>query len=370
MDIQAAVSREAGKPFSLETLQLDEPRDDELRVRIVGVGLCHTDLVGAAGALPLRLPAVFGHEGAGIVEAVGRSVTKVVPGDRVVLSFDSCGGCPRCELHEPAYCRDFGPLNYRGRRRDGSPTLSDAAGPVAGSFLGQSSFASHVLARERNVVKLPDGMPLEIAGPLGCGVQTGAGAIMRSLACRAGSSLLVLGGGAVGLSAVLGAVVQSCARIVVVEPLAARRDLALQLGATEAVDPRAGDLAVALKALAPQGFDYALDTTGVPAVVEAAAAALNAHASFGFVAIPSAENIAARLPLTMTALMLRGLTYKGILEGDSDPDEFIPQLCALHMAGRFPFDRLVQRYSLAEINQAVADQHAGRCVKVVLLPPG
>lgn len=369
MEILAAVSREAGKPFSLETLQLDVPRDDEVLVRIAGVGLCHTDLVGAAAALPLRLPAVFGHEGAGIVERVGRSVKKVAPGDRVVLSFNSCGSCPRCDLQEPAYCRDFGLLNYRGRRRDGSPTLSDAAGPIAGSFLGQSSFASHALASERNVVKLPEGMPLDIAGPLGCGVQTGAGAIMRSLACRAGSSLLVLGGGAVGLSAVLGAMVQGCADIVVVEPLAARRELALQLGATRAIDPGEGELAAVLKAIAPHGFDYALDTTGVPAVVEAAAGALNAHASFGFVAIPSAQNIAARLPLTMTALMLRGLTYKGILEGDSNPDEFIPQLCELHLAGRFPFDRLVQRYPLAEINQAVADQHAGHCVKVVLLPP-
>lgn len=370
MEILAAVSRDTGKPFSLEALRLDAPRDDEVRVRIAGVGLCHTDLVGAAGALPMRLPAVFGHEGAGIVEAVGRSVTKVAPGDRVVLTFNSCGGCPRCDLHEPAYCSDFGPLNYRGRRRDGSPTLSDASGPVAGSFMGQSSFASHALASERNVVKLPEGMPLDIAGPLGCGVQTGAGAVMRSLACRPGSSLLVLGGGAVGLSAVLGAVVQSCARIVVVEPLAARRELALQLGATLVIDPAAGDLAAALKAAVAQGFDYALDTTGVPAVVEAAAGALNAHASFGFVAIPSPQHIAAKLPLTMTALMLRGLTYKGILEGDSDPDEFIPQLCELHLAGRFAFDRLVQRYPLEQINQAVADQHAGRCVKVVLLPPG
>jgi len=368
MKIQAAVSREAGKPFSLETLALDAPREDEVLVRIAGVGLCHTDLVGAAGALPLRLPAVFGHEGAGVVECVGSAVTKVAPGDRVVLSFDSCGSCPRCEEHEPAYCRDFGLLNYRGRRRDGSATLSDAAGPVGGSFLGQSSFATHALAHERNVVKLPEGMPLDIAGPLGCGVQTGAGAVMRSLACKPGSSLLVLGGGAVGLSAVLGAVVQGCAQIVVVEPLAARRELALELGATQAIDPRAGDLAALLKAAAPEGFAYAIDTTGIPAVVEAALRNLAAHASFGFVAIPAKAHLAERLPLTMTELMLRGLTCKGILEGDSDPDEFIPQLCALHLAGRFPFDRLIRRYPMAEINQAVSDQHAGLCTKVVLIP--
>ncbi len=368
MEILAAVSREAQRPFVVETLRLDDPRDDEVLVRIAGVGLCHTDLVGAGGALPLRLPAVFGHEGAGIVERVGAAITKVKAGDRVALSFRSCGECPQCRAQDPAYCRDAGLLNYRGRRVDGSPTLSDAAGPLSGSFFSQSSFATHALVYERNLVKIPEAMPLDISGTLGCGVQTGAGAVMRSMSCRVGSSLLVLGGGAVGLSAVLGAVVQGCSDIVVLEPQAARRELALQLGATQVLDPGAGDLAAALKAACKGGFDYVLDTTGVPAVIEAAANSLATHATFGFVAIPRPEHFAAKLPLTMAQLMLRGHTFKGILEGDSDPDVFIPQLCELHMAGRFPFDRLVRRYPLAQINQAVADQHAGLCVKAVLIP--
>lgn len=368
MEILAAVSRAAKQPFSLETLRLEPPRDDEVLVRIAGVGLCHTDLVGAAGALPLKLPAVFGHEGAGVVEAVGKAITKVRPGDRVALSFRSCGDCPQCSAQEPAYCRDAALLNYRGRRVDGSATLSDPNGPLSGSFFSQSSFATHALVYERNLVKIPEAMPLDISGTLGCGVQTGAGAVMRSLACRAGSSLLVLGGGAVGLSAVLGAVVQGCAEIVVVEPHAARRELALQLGATQALDPLGGDLAAALKAARKGGFDYALDTTGLPEVIEAAANSLGTHAAFGFVAIPRPEHFASKLPLTMAQLMLRGHTFKGILEGDSDPDTFIPQLCELHLAGRFPFDRLVRRYPLAEINRAVAEQHAGACVKAVLIP--
>ena len=368
MEILAAVSRAPKQPFSIETLRLDELRDDEVRVRIAGVGLCHTDLVGAAGALPLKLPAVFGHEGAGIVEAVGKAITKVRVGDRVALSFRSCGECSQCQAQEPAYCRDAALLNYRGRRVDGTPTLSDATGPLSASFFSQSSFATHALVYERNLVRIPDAMPLDISGTLGCGVQTGAGAVMRSLACRAGSSLLVLGGGAVGLSAVLGAVVQGCGQIVVVEPHAARRELALQLGATQAIDPAAGDLAAALKGERKGGFDYALDTTGLPTVIEAAASSLATHAAFGFVAIPRPEHFAEKLPLTMAQLMLRGHTFKGILEGDSDPDTFIPQLCELYQAGRFPFDRLVQRYPLAEINRAVADQHAGVCVKAVLIP--
>jgi len=367
MLISAAVTRAPLAPFTIEQITLDAPRPDEVRVKIVGVGLCHTDLVGSAGAFPIKLPAVFGHEGAGIVEEVGSAVTKVKAGDRVALTFRSCGGCPNCDRHDPAYCHRMPMLNYAGVRTDGSRTLSDADGAISGNFFGQSSFASHALVYERNLVKIPDDMPLDIAGTLGCGVQTGAGAVMRSMKCEAGSSLVVLGGGAVGLSAVLGAVVQGCSTIVVVEPQEGRRELALSLGATHVIDPIGTDLAAALRAIAPAGLNYAFDTTALPAVVEAAASALAPHGTFGFVGVPKPDAMDARLPLPMVAVMSRGLTYKGIIEGDSDPDEFIPQLIALYQAGRFPFDKLIRKYPLTSINQAVADQHRGACIKAVLL---
>lgn len=213
------------------------------------------------------------------------------------------------------------------------------------------------------------GVPLEIAGTLGCGVQTGAGAIMRSLQCPAGSSLLITGGGAVGLSAVMGAVIQGCAHIVVLEPNAARREMALSLGATLAIDPRAeADWVAAVRAVLPTGVDFMLDTSGIPAVIERVPQLLAPKGTFGFVGVPPAHAADLALPGTLREAMRSGFTYRGIIEGDSDPDTFIPQLMALHLQGRFPFDRLVTTYPLADINRAVAEQQQGLCIKPVLLP--
>ncbi|TCW84090.1 NAD(P)-dependent alcohol dehydrogenase [Burkholderia sp. SRS-46] len=369
MKITAAVTPAAHAPFVLQAVELDPPRAGEVLVRIVGAGLCHTDLVAVEGLLPVAMPAVFGHEGAGIVEAVGAGVTKVRPGDKVALTFTSCGHCPRCASHEPAYCHAMPALNFTGKRADGSTSLRDGGRAVSGSFFGQSSFATHALATERNLVKVLDGVPLEIAGTLGCGFQTGAGAVMRSMACRPGSSLVVLGGGAVGLSAVMGAVLQQCRAIVVVEPAAPRRELALSLGATHAIDPAAhDDLAAAVRAVLPDGADYALDTSGIPAVIDAVPRLLAPRGTFGFVGVPPASAANLGLPGTLRDAMRNGFTYRGIIEGDSDPDAFLPQLMSLYLAGRFPFDRLITTYPLADINRAVDEQRRGLCVKPVLLP--
>ncbi len=364
MRIEAAVARSAQGPFTIETVELDEPRDDEILVRVVGVGLCHTDLVFKAGG-PIALPAVFGHEGAGIVEKIGKAVAKVKPGDRVAMTFRSCGQCARCARGDAAYCHTMPMLNYTGVRTDGARAISAGDERIAGNFFGQSSFATYALAYERNVVKVPDGVPLELMGPLGCGVQTGAGGIMRSLACEAGSSLLILGGGSVGLSAVMGAKIQGCATIIAVEPQAGRRALALELGATHAIDPAAApDLAAAVRAISPIGVDYAFDTTGVPAVLNAAMQCLAPKGVFGIVGIAPPGT---PMPGDLMSAVTFGHTVKGIIEGDSDPDVFIPELIAHYQAGRLPFDKLIRTYPLSDINQAIADQHHGDCVKVVLL---
>lgn len=217
------------------------------------------------------------------------------------------------------------------------------------------------------MVKVLDGVPLQIAGPLGCGVQTGAGAVMRSMRCEPGSTLAVLGGGAVGLSAVMGAVVQGCTTIVVVEPHADRRELALSLGATHVIDPAAAsELASAVRAILPAGVDYVLDTSGHATALQAVPQMLAARGTFGFVGLPAARETV--LPGLLVEVMRGGFTYRGIVEGDSEPDEFIPQLMRLHTEGRLPFDRLVKTYPLAAINEAIADQHRGACVKAVLIP--
>jgi aryl-alcohol dehydrogenase len=260
-------------------------------------------------------------------------------------------------------------MNLTGLQPDGSRSMRDAYGDISGNFFGQSSFATHALAYERNIVKVPDGVPLEIAGTLGCGVQTGAGAVMRSMACKPGSSLVVLGGGAVGLSAVLGAVLQPCGTIIVVEPAGLRRDLALSLGATHVVDPGAvTDVSAAIRHILPGGADYVFDTTGLPKVLSLVPQLLARRGTFGFVGAPPIDFATMPLPGSMREAMRGGFTYRGILEGDSDPDEFIPQLMNLYLEGRFSFDRLVTRYPLAEINRAVDEQKRGLCVKPVLIP--
>ncbi len=366
MDIRAAVARAPHAPFTIEEGTIEDPRPGEVLIRIAGVGLCHTDLVARDQFIPIPLPAVLGHEGSGIVERVGAGVTKVAPGDAVVLSFASCGHCRQCEQGLPPYCREFPMLNYSGGRRDGSSGVQIGGRPVSANFFGQSSFASHALAYERNVVKVPGGELLKLMGPLGCGVQTGAGGVMRALACPEGSSIVVFGGGPVGLSAVMGARIQACATVILVEPIAARRRLALELGATHVVDPAAGDVGAAVRAILPDGAEFAFETSGLEAVVATALSVLASHGLLGLVGVPPRPE--SSLAVNLASLITYGHRIHGIIEGDSDLDGFIPELVALHGQGRFPFDRLVSCYRLDQINDAVADQLAGRCVKAVLLP--
>ena len=367
MKVKALVARGPESPFEYEELEMDDPQADEILVKIAGVGLCHTDLV-IKSAVPevYPFPAVLGHEGSGIVEKVGSGVTKVAPGDRVAITFRSCGECDRCGTGDAAYCRTFPMINFTGMRADGSKAYKNGDEEVAGNFFGQSSFGTHALTYERNVVKVPADIPLELVGPLGCGVQTGVGGVVRALNAEAGSSILILGGGAVGLSAVMGAKLQECGTIIVLEPHEARRAMALELGATHVIDPTESQaLADAVRAIVPVGVDYALDTTGIPAVLKDAMGCLGSKAVFGIIGVAPPGT---PVPGEVGDLITFGYTIQGIIEGDSDPDEFIPEMMEHYRAGRMPFDKMIKTYPLTEINQAVADQAAGKCIKVVLVP--
>jgi aryl-alcohol dehydrogenase len=365
----AAVVRESHGAFTIETIDVEAPRPGEVRVAIKGVGLCHSDLVMRDQFAPFALPGVLGHEGAGIIEAVGADVEGLAVGDSVVIAFSSCGECPRCDEHLPSYCQNFVALNYAGiRLEDGSTAYSREGERITSHFFGQSSFSALAVTRARNVVKVDAGnVPLELLGPLGCGFQTGAGGVMNSLACQAGSSIAVFGGGPVGLAAIMGAVIRGCKTIILVEPVAARRGIALELGATHVIDPAAtDDLAQALRAIVPTGLDFAFDTSGVVSVIEAGLAALGSRGAIGLVGIPSRPEAA--ISVNVAALMTPGLRIIGIIEGDSDPHTFIPELITLHAEGRFPFDRLIQTFPLARINEAIVAQARGECIKVVLIP--
>jgi aryl-alcohol dehydrogenase len=367
MDITAAVVREGGAPFTIEKLELQAPRAGELIVEIKGVGLCHTDLSARDQVMPAPLPGVFGHEGSGIVQAVGEGVTKVKVGDKVAVGFASCGGCASCDHDDPAYCHNFAPLNYGGIQGDGAVTMSTGGDAVHGSFFGQSSFANYALTSERNVVPVGDDVPLEIVGPLGCGFMTGAGAIVNSLEVTKGSTLLILGGGPVGLAAVMAGAIQGAEHVIVSEPVAARRDLALEIGATHAIDPLSGDIGELVRGIAPGGAQFILDTTGNPGAIAAATGTAAAyHAKVGILAVP--PSLEDPTPVPYLALMALGLRVQGITEGDSDPDVFIPKMLEWHAAGKFPFDKLIETFPLSQINEAVEAQHKGEVTKVVLIP--
>jgi len=366
MKVKAAVAYQGRQPLVIEDLDVSEPGPDGILVRIVGAGLCHTDLKVRDPVLGVPQPVVLGHEGAGVVEQVGERVTTLQPGDHVVLTYDSCGACGLCRAGHPANCEQWLALNLFDARSGQPGSFRKNGQPIHGHFFGQSSFANYAVARPQNAIPVPRNAPLEILGALGCGVQTGAGAVMNVFLPRDGGTIAVFGVGSVGLSAVLGAVVCGCSAIVAVDVLEPRLKMARQLGATHAVLAQPGlRLADEILNAVPGGVDYALDTTGRVATIQQAVASLALRGQLGLVGIPEGSE----LGVDLSAAMGRGLTIGGIVEGDGVPSSFIPHLIDLHLAGRFPFDKFVTRYPFEAINQAIADQAGGKVVKPVFTFP-
>lgn len=304
---------------------------------------------------------VFGHKGAGAVEAVGAKVTGLTPGNHVCLIFDSCGTCEQCAADHSAYCPAMQALNSSGGRADGTTPLSRDGTPVHGAFFGQSSFATYALARERNTIRVPADLPAVVAAPLGCGVQTRAGTVLNRLRPEPGQSLIVIGGGGVGLSALMAAVTAGCDPVIVIDPVASRRALALELGASEALDPRAADdLVTTLLDLTGGGAHHIVDTTSRPEMLRQAVSALRPR---GHLAL---AGIGTEVTLDHMSLLGKGIRVHGVIEGDSDPSRFIPELIDLYRRGRFPIDRLVTTFPFEHIADAVAGMRAGTAIKPVL----
>src|SRR4051794_9832331 len=272
MRTRAAVVEGQGQPFTMSEVELEAPRDDEVLVRMVATGLCHTDITMGSFLPAEMFPNVFGHEGAGVVEEVGRDVRGLEPGDHVVMSFRSCRDCAKCRAGLVGYCEQTLLLNYMGMRMDGSTSLQRDGSPVFGNFFGQSSLAAHALAYADNCVKVDPGLDLTLLAPYGCGFQTGAGTVLNVLRPRPDDSLVVYGVGAVGLAAIAAAVAEGVESIVAVDPLASRRQVAEKLGATTVDPAEVGDQSVVdrVKALTGGGASYGIDTTALPAVVKQA----------------------------------------------------------------------------------------------------
>jgi len=364
MKITAAVAREKGEALLIEELELAPPGDEELIVEIAGTGLCHTDAAARDQAYDGPLPAVFGHEGAGVVIAVGKNTADVAVGDHVVLSYASCGTCPRCARGHLPYCRDFLRLNLGIGRESPSGELRGRGGDIHGSFFGQSSFASHARASRRSAVVVPPEVPIELLGPLGCSVQTGAGAVINSLRPPPGSAIAIFGAGAVGLSALLAARLAGCTPIIAVDPLRARRALARELGATHAIDPHRGDTGDEIRELTRGGVDFAIEAVGIPDVLEQA---ICATAPTGTCVLLGTAPLGTKFSLKM-GVLIAGRTVRGVVEGDAAPQAFIPQLVHLWQSGLLPFDRFVTHYPLAEINRAFDDLRDGSAIKPIVRP--
>jgi len=367
MEITAAVLPATKSKFDIQKIELDtELHPEELLVKIVATGLCHTDLAIRDVQIPFPIPAILGHEGAGIVEKTGSSVTKVKVGDHVILAPASCGKCSYCKSGHQSYCINFFPLNFGGKRTDGSCPYHDHSGKeVSGFFFGQSSFATYSLASENNVVKVQDDVNLELLGPLGCGIQTGAGAVLNVIKPAAGESIVVSGVGPVGLAAIMAAKAAGCTTIIAVDVHDNRLELAKELGATDVINSR--NLVVSDEInnkIYPGGVHYAVDTTGRNDVINQAVGSLRYMGKCIVLAVPPTPTIEVD-----NAVFTMGRSIQYVVEGDSVPDIFIPQLINLYKKGFFPFDKLIKFYDFKDINQAIEDSEKGITLKAVLRMP-
>ena len=358
--------RQKGGPFQIEDLVQGEPHSDEVLVRVVATGMCHTDMVARDQLYDVPLPVVLGHEGAGIIEEIGSNVKKVAAGDHVVLTYMWCGHCKPCLHGDLTYCNNFYMLNFGGVREDGSTSTyesDDKREPIHDHFFGQSSFGTFALVNERNVIKVPKDAPLELLGPLGCGIQTGAGAVMNALKVTPGSSFAAFGGGAVGLSAIMAARVAGATTIIAADVVPSRLALAMELGATHTVNSRETDPVEAVRKITDGGADFTLESSGRPAVLRQAIDALSVRGTCGIVGAPA---LGTEASFDVNGVMTTGKRIIGIVEGDSKPDLFIPALVELYTQGRFPFDKLVKFYPLDQINQAAEDSEKGITIKPII----
>ena len=364
MKIKAAVLSAPKANFEVETIELDtELHTDEVLVKIIATGLCHTDLAIRDQQIPFKLPAILGHEGAGIVEKTGSGVTKVKVGDHVILAPASCGKCNYCKSGHQSYCINFLPLNFGGKRMDGSCAHHNHDGDeVSAFFFGQSSFATYSLANENNIVKVQNDVDLALLGPLGCGIQTGAGAVLNVLRPSSGESILVSGVGPVGLAAIMASKAAGCTTIIAVDVHDNRLEFAKELGATHTINSLNTAVSQEINnAIQPGGVHYAVDTTARNTVINEAVGSLRYMGKCVVLGVPATPNIE-----IANAFFTMGRSVQYVVEGDSVPDIFIPQLINLFKKGLFPFDKLIKFYELDQINQAVADSEKGITLKAVI----
>ncbi len=360
MIIRAAIAISPDQPFQIKEFELEEPRKDEVLVKISASGICHTDIAVKEQSINLPLPMILGHEGSGVVEAIGENISELKIGDHVVLTSDSCGLCSRCEKKLPSYCDEFVERNLSGKRIDGTSPINSVIGS---RFVGQSSFASHSLVSARSAIKIGRSHPLRLMGPLGCGLMTGVGTVFHALEADSGDSIAIFGAGTVGLSSVMGSLIKGCYPIIIVDPMSYRREIALELGATHALSPETGNVVAQILDITGGGADFSIEASGNPSAV---GLSLKCLARPGWSAQLGATPAQTFHPLDMDHLGF-GRGIKGVVMGDAYAKEFIPFLASLHQEGKLPFEKFVKEYKFEDINTAVQESQQGSVIKPILI---
>ena len=303
---------------------------------------------------------MLGHEGAGIVEKVGSGVTSIQSGDHVVLSYAYCGECGQCLTGHQNLCERTVELNFGGKSRDGSNRIHQHDQSVS-TFFGQSSFATYSVANKNNIVKVDKDVDLALLGPLGCGIQTGSGTVFNTLSPEPGTSIAIYGGGAVGLSAVMAAKIIGLKNIIVIDLHQNRLDLAMELGATHALNGKEVDVVEEIKKITGGGVHYAIETTGATPVIIQSIHALRVSGTVAIV------GMGGNVQLNFTNdILMEGKKVMGAVQGDSVPQLHIPKLIQYYKEGKFPFDKLVKFYDFEDINTAFEESKTGVTLKPVV----
>ena len=362
--VQAAILRAPHRPFEIVELDLDDPRPGEVRVRIAASGVCHSDHHLVTGATRHPMPLVAGHEGAGIVESVGQGVTTIRPGDHVILNWaPACGTCFYCEHGRSNLCGTYTAPLWAGTMLDGTTRLHEQGRNVY-HYCGLATHAEYAVVPAPSVVVIRKDAPLDVAALIGCAVATGVGAVLHTAGVQAGESVVVLGCGGVGLSAVQGAVLAGAARVIAVDTHPAKMEIARRFGATDAL--RSDDrLAERVRALTEgRGADHVIEAVGVPALQELA---LELARPGGTITLAGLSAMGTATNLPGAVLVRQEKTVKGSYYGTVHAPRDFPMLLDLYMAGKLPLGQMVSaRYPLSAINEAYDTMLAGATVRGVI----
>lgn len=365
MKTRTAIQYAPGEPIRVEEVELDSPKEHEVQVRMVAAGICHSDYHVVTGELPAYLPMALGHEGAGIIEAVGPGVTNYKVGDHVVLSFmPSCGICPACTSGHANLC-DKGAGTGAGPLLDGTFRMH-RDGKNVGQFCFVSTFSERTVVPDISLVPIPERYPLNRAVLVGCGVLTGVGSVIHRARVAPGSTVLIVGCGGVGSNIVQGAALAGARMIIAVDIHDFKLEKARELGATHTINSREGNVVKQIRALTEGvGVEYAFDAIALPETTDQAYKALAKNGTLVLVGLAPATQ--QTLPIAPLNLVLSQKSVMGVLYGDARPRNDIPVMLSMYETGKLKLDELVTRtYTLDQINEAYADMINGKIIRGII----